>query len=194
MLLVHPVHELIRELPLLIGGLVLGQTTGNQSWTVAVLALTAVVGVARWVTTSYRIDADPESGQVQLRAGLLHRKVLSVPRNRIRSVQTDARPLHRLLGLAVLRVSTGQEARGEHGSGVFELDAVRVEEVPRLRAILLAESAATVDAPTAEPAASSTVLARWQPSWLRYTPLSLSGPLTMAAAVGVIYKSGAIEP
>ncbi len=194
MLLVHPVHELIRELPLLIGGVVLGSTTGNQSWTVAVLALTAVVGVARWFTTSYRIDADPESGQVQLRAGLLHRKVLSVPRNRIRSVQTDARLLHRLLGLAVLRVSTGQEARAEHG---FELNGIRVDQVPRLRAILLAGSPQPVDATAAEPAApaaSSTVLARWQPSWLRYAPLSLSGLFTMAAAAGVIYQSGVVGP
>jgi len=158
---------------------------------VAVLALSVVVGVARWFTTSYRIDADPESGQVQLRAGLLHRKVISVPRNRIRSVQTDARLLHRLLGLAVLRVSTGQEARAEHG---FELNAVRVDEVPRLRAILLAESSQPVEATTAEPVASSTVLARWQPSWLRYAPLSLSGLLTMAAAAGVVYQSGAFGP
>jgi putative membrane protein len=191
MLLVHPVHELIRELPLLIGGVVLGQTTGNQSWTVAVLALTAVVGVARWFTTSYRIDADPESGQVQLRAGLLHRKILSVPRNRIRSVQTDARLLHRLLGLAILRVSTGQQARAEHG---FELNAVRVDEVPRLRAILLAEAQQPAESTTAEPDASSTVLARWQPSWLRYAPLSLSGLLTIAAAAGLIYQTGAVGP
>jgi putative membrane protein len=197
MLLVHPVHELLRELPLLIGGLVLGSTTGNQSWTVAVLALSAVVGVARWFTTSYRIESDPESGQVQLRAGLLNRKVLSVPRNRIRSVQTDARLLHRLLGLAVLRVSTGQGSSGEHGSGGFELNAVRVDQVPRLRAILLAESTQPRDAATTEPAApaaSSTVLARWQPSWLRYAPLSLSGLLTMAAAAGVVYQSGAVGP
>ncbi len=194
MLLVHPVHELLRELPLLIGGLVLGSTTGNQSWTVAVLALSAVVGVARWFTTSYRIDSDPESGQVQLRAGLLNRKVLSVPRNRIRSVQTDARLLHRLMGLAVLRVSTGQGSGGEHGSGGFELNAVRVDQVPRLRAILLAESPQSGDAPTSEPAASSSVVARWQPSWLRYAPLSLSGLLTMAAAAGVVYQSGFVGP
>jgi putative membrane protein len=191
MLLVHPVHELLRELPLLIGGLVLGSTTGNQSWTVAVLALSVAVGVARWFTTSYRIESDPESGQVQLRAGLLHRKVLSVPRNRIRSVQTDARLLHRLLGLAVLRVSTGQEARAEHG---FELNAVRVDQVPQLRAILLAKSPHPADAANAEPAPSSTVLARWQPSWLRYAPLSLSGLLTMAAAAGIVYQSGAVGP
>ena len=194
MLLVHPVHELLRELPWLIGAVVLGSTTGNQWWTVAVLGFTALVGVARWFTTSYRIDPDPDSGQVQLRTGLLQRKVLSVPRNRIRTVQSDARLLHRLLGLAVLRLSTGQEVRGEKGSGVFELDAVRVEEVPRLREILLAASARAADPASALPAPAGTVLARWQPSWLRYSPLSVSGLLTLGAAAGVVYETGAVGP
>src|SRR5271168_3704299 len=194
MLLVHPVHELLRELPWLIGAIVLGSTTGNQSWTVAVLAYTVVIGVARWYTTSYRIDADPQSGQLQLRSGLLQRKVLSVPLNRIRSVQSDARLLHRLMGLAVVRVNTGQEAKGESGAGVFELNAVLAGEVPRLRAILLAGSAQHVDAPTAEASADGTVLARWQPSWLRYSPLSVSGLLSLAAAAGVVYESGFVGP
>ena len=79
---------------------------------------------------------------MQLRTGVLQRKVLSVPRNRIRSVSTDARLLHRLLGLTVLRVSTGQEATGDTE---FALDAVQAEEVPRLRAILLADSLAPSD-------------------------------------------------
>ncbi len=194
MLLVHPVHEVLRELPWLIGAVVLGSTTGNQWWTVAVLVFTAVVGVARWYTTSYRIDADPQSGQLQLRAGLLQRKVLSVPRNRIRSVQSDARLLHRLMGLAVVRVNTGQEAKGENGSGVFELNAVLAGEVPRLRAILLAGSAQPADPATAAPAPAATVLARWQPSWLRYSPLSVSGLLTLGAAAGVVYESGFVGP
>lgn len=179
MLLVHPVHELLRQLPLLIGAIVLGSTTGNPWWTVAALAVTALLGAARWFTTTYRIEAD----EVQLRAGVLQRKVLSVPRNRIRSVQTDARLLHRLLGLAVLRVSTGREAGGDN---VFELDAVEVSQVPRLRAILLAESE--------QPAQVGTLLARWQPSWLRYAPLSLSGLVMIAAAVGVVYQSGFDAP
>ncbi len=136
MLLVHPVHELLRELPFLIGAIVLGTTTGNQSWTVAVLGYTVVVGVARWVTTSYRIDAD----QLQLRTGVLQRKVLSLPLSRIRSVSSDARLLHRVMGLAVVRVSTGQEAKGENGSGGFELNAVEVGQVPRLKAILMADA------------------------------------------------------
>ncbi len=181
MLLVHPVHELLRQLPLLIGAVVLGSTTGNPLWTVAALALTALLGAGRWFTTTYRIAPD----EVQLRAGVLQRKVLSVPRNRIRSVQTDARLLHRLLGLAVLRVSTGREAQGD---SVFELDAVEVSQVPRLRAILLAEAPQAPD----QPVRAATVLARWQPSWLRYAPLSLSGLLTMAVAIGVVYQSGAV--
>jgi putative membrane protein len=188
MLLVHPVHELLRELPFLIGAIVLGTTTGNQSWTVAVVAYTVVIGVARWVTTSYRIDA----GQLQLRTGLLQRKVLSLPLNRIRSVSSDARLLHRVMGLAVVRVSTGQEAKGERGSGAFELNAVEVGQVPRLKAILLADSAEPDVAAPAD--ASDDVLARWQPAWLRYSPLSVSGLLSLGAAAGVVYESGFVGP
>ncbi|BCO37924.1 membrane protein [Mycobacterium heckeshornense] len=181
MLLVHPVHELLRQLPLLVGGIVLGSTTGNPLWALAALAVTALLGVARWFTTGYRIEAD----EVQLRTGVLQRKVLSLPRNRIRSVQTDARLLHRLLGLAVLRVSTGREAKGD---SVFELDAVEVAQVPRLRAILLNES---LQAPAvAEQPAPELVLARWQPSWLRFAPLSVSGLVMIGAAVGGIYQTG----
>ncbi|TDH56246.1 hypothetical protein E2F47_08125 [Mycobacterium eburneum] len=187
MLLVHPVHEMLRQLPLLVGAVVLGSTTGNPLWTLAALAVTAALGVARWFTTSYRIEGDLDSGQVQLRSGVLQRKVLSVPRNRIRSVTTDARPLHRLLGLTVLRVSTGQEAKGDN---VFELDAVEADQVSRLRATLLAGSAEPAGAEPGAAAVEAVVLARWRPSWLRYSPLSLSGLVTIGAAVGVVYQSG----
>ena len=191
MLLVHPVYELLRELPFLIGAIVLGTTTGNQSWTFAVLGYTVVVGVARWVTTSYRIDA----GQLQLRSGLLQRKVLSLPLSRIRSVSSDARLLHRVMGLAVVRVSTGHEAKGENGSRGFELNAVEVGQVPRLKAILLADAVEQVgDAATPQPAPTDTVLARWRPAWLRYSPLSVSGLVSLGAAAGVIYESGFAGP
>ena len=181
MLLVHPVHEVLRQIPLLIGSVVLGSATGNPMWTLFGLALIVGYGVARWFTTTYRIDTE----EVQLRTGVLQRKVLSVPRNRIRSVSTDARLLHRLLGLTVLRVSTGREARPD---AAFALDAVEADQVPRLRAILLADSLAPAEE---EPAAPDRELARWQPSWLRYSPLSFTGLAMIAAAVGVVYQAGA---
>src|ERR1700720_4528773 len=164
MLLVHPVHEVLRQIPLLIGWVVLGSATGNSMWTLFGLALVVGYGVARWFTATYRID----SQEVRLRTGVVQRKVLSVPRNRIRSVSTDARLLHRLLGLTVLRVSTGQEARG---AAAFALDAVEAAQVPRLRAILLADSLAPAVHAASAPGRE---LARWRPSWLRYSPLSFT--------------------
>ncbi|ORW64500.1 PH domain-containing protein [Mycolicibacter senuensis] len=187
MLLVHPLHEVLRELPLLVAVVVFGSATSNTVWVIAVVWVIAAVGVARWFTTTYRIEPDPEAGRVQLRSGLLRRKMLSVPRNRIRSVETDARLLHRLLGLTVLRVSTGQQAAGD---AVFELDAVESSEVPRLRATLLAHTGQPSAAPAPAPPAPATVLARWSPSWLRYSPLSLSGLVMIGAAVGVAYQTG----
>lgn len=178
MLLVHPVHEVLRQLPLLVGSIVLGSATNNPLWSLLGLAIIIGLGLARWFTTTYRIDAE----DVQLRTGVLQRNALSVPRNRIRSVQTDARLLHRLLGLTVLRVSTGQET-------TFELDAVEAAQVPRLRAILLADSQ-TATGPRGPTGPVGTALARWQPSWLRYSPLSWSGLLTIAAGVGLVYQAG----
>lgn len=190
MLLVHPLHEALRELPLLIAVVVFGSATDNSGWVLAVVGVIAVVGVTRWFTTTYRIEPDPEAGRVQLRSGLLRRKVLSVPRNRIRSVETDARLLHRLLGLTVLRVSTGQQAAGDT---MFELDAVESKQVPQLRRILLAHTGQPARTAAGPVAARTTVLARWSPSWLRYSALSLSGLVTIGAAVGALYQSGAGE-
>lgn len=178
MLFVHPVHEVLQQIPLLVGSVVLGSATGNPLWTVAAIALTVAFGLARWFTTTYRI----EPTEVQLRTGVLQRKVLSVPRNRIRSVSTDARLLHRALGLTVLRISTGQEAKGD---AEFALDAVQAEQVPRLRAILLADAVPVADTPPGR------VLARWQPAWLRYSPLSFTGLAMIAAAVGLVYQAEA---
>jgi putative membrane protein len=183
MLLVHPVHEVLRQIPLLIGAVVVGSATGNPLWSVLALALTVAFGVARWFTTTYRIEPD----EVQLRTGILQRKVVSVPRNRIRSVQTDARLLHRLLGLTVLRVSTGQEARAD---AAFALDAVAADEVPRLRSILLADSLAAAAGVSAEPDSRGRELARWHPSWLRYSPLSFTGLAMIVAAAGLVYQAG----
>ncbi|MCV7152902.1 PH domain-containing protein [Mycolicibacterium pyrenivorans] len=185
MLLVHPVHEVLRQIPVLIGSLVLGSATGNPVWTLIGIGLIVGYGLARWFTTTYRIGSD----DVQLRTGVLQRNVLSVPRNRIRSVSTDARVLHRLLGLTVVQVSTGREAAGDT---LFALDAVPAREVPGLRAVLLADSLAPAGGDAERAAAPGRVLARWQPSWLRYSPLTFTGLLMIAAAVGVVYQTGVV--
>lgn len=181
MLLVHPIHEVLRQLPVLIASLALGSATGNPYWTIGGVVLVVGYGAARWFTTAYRIGAD----DVRLRTGVLRRAVLSLPRNRIRSVSTDARPLHRLLGLTVVEVSTGNQA-GSHTT--FALDAVPAGDVPRLRALLLAGSLSAPETQTA--GAPGQVLARWQPSWLRYSPLTATGVVMIAAAFGLVAQTG----
>src|SRR5439155_6547594 len=69
----------------------------------------------------------------------------------------------------------------------FALDAVQAEQVPRIRAILLADSLAPAEDEVSEPGRE---LARWQLSWLRYSPLSFTGLAMILAAVGVVYQVG----
>ncbi len=194
MLLVHPVTEVVRLLPILVVSLVVGSTSGNHLWSAIVLAVVVGAAIARWVTTSYRLGPV----HVQLRTGVLQKKVLSIPRGRIRSVDVQAGPLHRLLGLAVLTVGTGRHAgKGE----TFELNALDARVVPSLREELLATAVAP---PTGSsfgvdhdrggadvPAPPVRELARVHPAWVRYAPFTLTGLAVVGAAAGLLGQSGA---
>jgi putative membrane protein len=137
MLLVHPVREVGQLIPALFGLLVAGRAMGGgQMWWMAPLAVGAVLtlSVLRWVTTTYRIT--PE--QVQLRTGLIQRKTISTPADRVRTVHVTASALHRVLGLAKVEIGTGSH---DPGSGLA-LDSLSVAEAAGLRAELLHRSAA----------------------------------------------------
>nr|WP_255426376.1 PH domain-containing protein [Pseudonocardia sp. C8] len=136
MLLVGPATALLKLAPALIVLLLFGAGRGDavQVWIAAGLAVVAVAaGVVRWRTTRYRIT--PE--RVQLHSGLLQRQRRSVPRDRIRTVDLTAPLLHRLVGLSVVKVGSGQSGK-ESG---LDLDAVTTAEAERLRRELLARPA-----------------------------------------------------
>ncbi|MHA7985908.1 PH domain-containing protein [Rathayibacter sp. CAU 1779] len=129
MLLVHPVRELIKYLPVLLIAVVAGSVGGEPWWTYVLSGIGVLAGLARWFTTSYRITPT----HVEVRRGLLNRRMLSVPRERIRSVDVDATLLHRLVRLAVVKVGTS----ASHGQDGLDFDGVSITEVPALRAELL---------------------------------------------------------
>lgn len=182
MLLVHPVNEAVKVLPVLLLSFIVGSQSGNHLWGAGVVAVVVVFAILRWFTTSYRIGPV----HVQLRTGVLQRKLLSVPRTRIRSVDIEAGVLHRVLGLSILRIGTGQQAgEGEK----FELNALDAKAVPGLREQLLQRVTRTSDAPDAPPLVE-TEIAHWQTSWVRYAPFSFTGIVTIAAAVGVLFQYG----
>ncbi|MCM6775882.1 PH domain-containing protein [Nocardia sp. CDC159] len=192
MLLIHPVREIVRYIPVLIVTVIVGSRSDSPLWGLAVLAVIVGLALARWFTTTYRIE--PEN--VRLRSGLLQRRTLTVPRSRIRSVDVHADPLHRLLGLAELTIGTGQQAEGEER---FHLDGVATGQVPELRALLLSgrtEDAAPQPIPpsTGRPEPDEGVdIAQWRPAWVRYAPLSLTGLAIVGATVGLAFQYGVAQ-
>ena len=193
MLLVHPVRELARYIPALVGLVVAGRSVGDgQWWWLGPLGVVGVIAlsVLRWATTRYRIT--PE--QVQLRTGLLQRKTIATPADRVRSVDVTASVLHRLLGLAKVDIGTGSHDT----AGGLSLDSLPAAEAAALRAELLHRSAVTsFDTPGAEtlgaapaghtPVATDqdTELARLDPRWVRFAPFTMSGVLGAAAILGI---------
>ncbi|UGT64253.1 PH domain-containing protein [Nocardia asteroides] len=182
MLLVHPVTEVVKYVPVLIGSVILGASSGNHLWSLIPTGIVVGLALTRWFTTTYRVGPT----HVELRTGLLQRRSLSVPRSRIRSVDIEADLLHRALGLAVLAIGTGQQAEaGER----FKLDALDARLVPGLRAELLDDPvAAARDAVVEEP--SGREIGHWRAGWVRYAPLSLTGFAIVAPVVGFGFQYG----
>jgi putative membrane protein len=183
MLLVHPIRELLRFLPVLIGLFVFGRASGGTDfrWQLLGIAFPVALGILRYFTTSFRIG----EGRIELRRGLVNKHVLSTRLERVRTVEMTAQPIQRLLGLTTVRVGTGTASTS--GEDQLDLDGLPAERARRLRADLL--HAAPVD--TEEPAAEETgpaparVVVRLDPAWARFAPLTSSGVVATVAIIGV---------
>jgi len=184
MLLVHPVRELAKVLPLLLPALLFGRGSGHHNnWALVVTALAVTAGLLRWYTTRYRIGAN----LVELRHGILILRHISVPADRVRTVDLTANAAHRLLGLATVTVGTGQAAQRRER---LKLDALLRPEAVALRESLLG-TAPAAGAGTAAPA-PGTPLLRFSPGWLRFAPIALAG-FAPVLAVGLAMTGPAAE-
>jgi putative membrane protein len=116
------------------------------------------------LTTRYRVTAD----RFELTKGWLFRSRKSVARSRIRSVQTTAGPVQRLLGLQRVTVSAGQAAERD----TIALSGLRVADADRLRAELRSDAA---DPSGTDPDAGPAALLVFRRDWLRFAPLTVWG-------------------
>src|SRR4051794_1214722 len=192
MLLVHPVHALIRAVPWLFGLIFLGTSNGNGGrWALAGLGLVTLAGMVRWFTTSYR--GPPEN--VQLRSGLLRRRERAVALDRVRTVDVTANAMHRILGLRRVTIGTGRTDRG--ADAALQLDGLDAAAAARLRDELLHGRAGhPIEAATGElgaqdaaPSPPETELARLRPRWIAYGPCTLSGLVTFAVALSAVVNA-----
>lgn len=186
MLIVRPLNE---SIAMLVPILVLLFTGNGEKWRLiasgATVAAILAFSYLIWRTTKYRITDD----QVELHTGLLTRKQLAVPRDRIRTVDLTSKPGHRIFGLSAVRIGTGQQ--DVPGTDGLTLDAVTSQEAERLRLLLLQKTVApkpvSPDEPHAEPVvAESEVISQLDLKWLKFAPLSLSGLVAIGAVFGVL--------
>jgi putative membrane protein len=182
MLLVHPVRDLVRFLPAVVGLVLFGRSSDEGGWWGVVgFGLPIAFGVARYLTTSYRITA----GRVEVRHGFVNKQVLSAPLDRVRTVDLTASPIHRVLGLVTVRIGTGQTAA--KGEEKLALDGLAVPAAAALRDRLLHVSPSAD--PTAAAGTGSEVVLRLDLGWVRFAPLTSSGIVIAGAAVGLVAQS-----
>lgn len=185
MLLVHPVIEVGKALPAIAGAFLAGHGNGNGStWSLGIAGLVIVYSLLRWFTTGFRIS--PE--QVQIRQGVLRRRTMAAPVERVRTVDVTSHLLHRLLGLSRVVIGTGTSDR--KGRDAIVLDGLSAGTAAALRVQLLhhrplSNPAVPLAAPI-EPV--ETEIVRLDPRWLRYAPFTLTGALTGLALLGVVWR------
>lgn len=182
MLLVHPVREVLRFMPVLIGVLVFGSTSGGGvgvRWELLGVLVPVALGVLHYLTTAYRVH----EGRVELRRGLLQRHLLAARIDRVRTVDTSASLIQRVLDLSTVRIGTGASEQD------LDLDGLRAGPARELRAQLLRESAAAPTDELPDPAADTEPeeppgrpVLRLDPTWSRYAPLTSTG-LAIAGAL-----------
>ena len=185
-LIVRPVTDLLRLLPVLIGIFFFGSGHGSY-WGLAFAGTAIATSFVRYCTTRYAITGE----RIYLRHGLLSQKVLSVRRDRIRSVDLSAHVVYRLLGLRKVAVGTGRNDHRDGGS--LHLDALTLADAEALRAVLLAGArrAGLGDARDDERADAGPAereLARLAPGWIRYAPLTLTGLVIVGVVVGSAFQ------
>ncbi|MBP2707049.1 PH domain-containing protein [Microbispora sp. RL4-1S] len=190
LLLIDPIRLLPSLVVPLAGVLVAGGfSAASFGWAAVGVAGAVVYSLLRWATFTYRVTPD----RIELTKSFVGRSVRAIPLERIRGVDVTASPLHRLLGLAVLKLDTG--AGGEDEEGV--LDALTRERAEALRGVLLVRRpgpSAVPDSGAAPPPAPERLHARVPRTWLGYGPLSGAYLLTpfalLAGAIGLIVQWG----
>jgi putative membrane protein len=178
MLVVYPLRELLRALPVLAGIVIAGGTQGRAGvWGLVGAGAAAGYGVLRWYTTSYRVSRD----QVQVRHGVLQRRTVGVPLDRVRTVDLAAPAMHRALGLVRVTIGTGRSDRAKDDD--LRLDGLSAASAASLRDELLHRRAPRPAAPV-----PLQDLAHARPGWIAYGPFTLSGVVTVGVVIGFAWR------
>lgn len=176
MLLVDPLGSLVRLAPVFLVSLWLGAERTNYWFEITIVGIVVLAGFLRWISTSYSIG----DTHIVLRKGFFSRQVVTVARNRVRSVDTESDVFHRVMRVSIVEVGTGQADAGKEDAGRFRLNAIATSEVEPLRDELLRHLRDLDPTLSEEDEARwgsryGEDIARWKVTWARFAPFSMIG-------------------
>ncbi|MCU5788459.1 PH domain-containing protein, partial [Alloalcanivorax marinus] len=146
-----------------LAALALGAEWGGGLWALLPLILIGPLA-GLWHQWVYRYDTGPDG--LVIREGLIFRNLRQIDYRRIENLDTRRNPLHRLLGVADVKVETSSGGGAEATLRVLSLaQAARLSEAVFARRRAL-EADAGAEAGNAPPAAETEVLLRLAPGGL----------------------------
>ncbi|MEA9577919.1 PH domain-containing protein [Xanthomonas nasturtii] len=169
----------------LVALVVFGSRDGSRDFadhiaTAVVIAVLVAISVLRYFTYRYRIGQD----SVAIRSGLLERSRRDIPFARIHNVVVHQSLLHRLAGVAEVRLESAGGHKPEAEMRVLRLDqALALEDLIRRRAHHADAAAAAVQTDD-----RTTLLRLPMGEVIRLGLISNRGMVVVAASFGVIYQ------
>ncbi len=177
---------------LLLPGLVLVLGARNSEWGWEAWAMLAFIPVAAGAIAhylSFRYRYDPT--ELVIRSGILFRNERHVPYARIQNVDAVQSLLHRMLGVAEVRLETGG---GSEPEAILRVLPVEAQEEMRRRVFAGAARPALAEPGSASPEAAERVLLRLPGRELVLLGLIENrGVVVLGAAFGLLWELGLLD-
>lgn len=160
-----------------------------QLWLVPI-ALVGIVIAALWHQWVYRYGFGPDG--LVIKKGLIFRNVRNLDYERIENVDTERNLLHRLFGVAEVRVETSSGGSSEAVIRVLDLDGVEEMRNRIFRKQARSEQQAAAGSATGESdaAGEETLLHLGSGELVRYGLIDNRGMIVVAALLGIASQVG----
>lgn len=165
-------------LPLLVL-LFAGRGDHNDLYGLVAVGVLVVVSLAQYFTYRYRLRGDA----IVVRSGWLHRSVREIPYARIHNVNLHQSLLHRVFGVAEVRLESAGGIKPE-----AQMRVLRLDQAEALEALVRQRGQASADATDAVEHAPLLALSNGE--LLRLGLISNRGMLVVAAAFGALAQTG----
>ncbi|HSD17519.1 MAG TPA: PH domain-containing protein [Thermomonas sp.] len=160
-----------------------GRGDRNDLWGLIAVGVLVAVSLAEYFTYRYRLRGDA----IVVRSGWLHRSVREIPYARIHNVNLHQSLLHRMFGVAEVRLESAGGVKPE-----AQMRVLRLDQAEALEALVRQRGQATAGGVpvSTDPAGQAPLLALSNGELVRLGLISNRGMLVVAATFGALAQTG----